>query len=30
VAEVATHPAFYAGWPAGMTATMLKQVLDGR
>jgi 4-carboxymuconolactone decarboxylase len=31
LAEVATHLAFYAGWPAGMTAaTILKQVLDGR
>jgi len=31
LAEVATHLAFYAGWPAGMTAaTTLKQVLDGR
>ncbi|MYW96216.1 carboxymuconolactone decarboxylase family protein [Amycolatopsis rubida] len=29
LAELATHLAFYAGWPAGMTAaTMLKQVLD--
>jgi 4-carboxymuconolactone decarboxylase len=31
LAEVATHIAFYAGWPAGMTAaTLLKQVLDER
>jgi 4-carboxymuconolactone decarboxylase len=31
LAEVATHLAFYAGWPAGMTAaTILKQVLDDR
>ena len=31
LAEVATHLAFYAGWPAGMTAaTVLKQVLDER
>ncbi|WP_129658322.1 carboxymuconolactone decarboxylase family protein [Rothia uropygialis] len=31
LAEVATHLAFYAGWPAGMTAaTTLKQVLDAR
>ena len=31
LAEVATHLAFYAGWPAGMnTATTLKQVLDER
>jgi len=29
--EVATHLAFYAGWPAGMSAaTTLKQVLDER
>ena len=28
LAELATHLAFYAGWPAGMTAaTTLKQVL---
>jgi 4-carboxymuconolactone decarboxylase len=31
LAELATHLAFYAGWPAGMsTATVLKQVLDAR
>jgi 4-carboxymuconolactone decarboxylase len=31
LAELATHLAFYAGWPAGMTAaTTLKQVLDER
>lgn len=31
LAELATHLAFYAGWPAGMTAaTTLKQVLDAR
>lgn len=31
LAEVATHLAFYAGWPAGMSAaTTLKQVLDTR
>lgn len=31
LAEVATHLAFYAGWPAGMSAaTTLKQVLDER
>lgn len=31
LAEVATHLAFYAGWPAGMTAaSTLKQVLDAR
>lgn len=31
LSEVATHLAFYAGWPAGMTAaTTLKQVLDAR
>ncbi len=31
LAEVATHLAFYAGWPAGMSAaTTLKQVLDVR
>lgn len=31
LAEAATHLAFYAGWPAGMTAaTTLKQVLDAR
>lgn len=31
LAELATHLAFYAGWPAGMTAaTVLKQVLDER
>ena len=31
LAEVATHLAFYAGWPAGMSAaTTLKQVLDAR
>jgi 4-carboxymuconolactone decarboxylase len=29
--ELATHLAFYAGWPAGMSAaTTLKQVLDAR
>jgi len=28
LAELATHLAFYAGWPAGMTtATLLKQVI---
>ena len=31
LAELATHLAFYAGWPAGMSAaTILKQVLDER
>ncbi|QDP96608.1 carboxymuconolactone decarboxylase family protein [Microlunatus elymi] len=31
LAEVATHLAFYAGWPAGMTAaTTLKRVLEDR
>lgn len=31
LSEVATHLAFYAGWPAGMTAaTTLKEVLDAR
>lgn len=31
LAEAATHLAFYAGWPAGMSAaTILKQVLDAR
>ncbi|MFF2653095.1 carboxymuconolactone decarboxylase family protein [Streptomyces sp. NPDC058045] len=31
LAEVATHLAFYAGWPAGMTAaTTLKEVLGAR
>lgn len=31
LAEVATHLAFYAGWPAGMTAaTTLKEVLEER
>jgi 4-carboxymuconolactone decarboxylase len=31
LSEVATHLAFYAGWPAGMTAaTTLKQVLADR
>ncbi|WP_415856429.1 carboxymuconolactone decarboxylase family protein [Sinomonas sp. G460-2] len=31
LAEVSTHLAFYAGWPAGMSAaTTLKQVLDAR
>jgi 4-carboxymuconolactone decarboxylase len=31
LAEVATHLAFYAGWPAGMSAaTLLKQVLGER
>jgi 4-carboxymuconolactone decarboxylase len=31
LAELATHLAFYAGWPAGMsTATTLKQVLNDR
>lgn len=31
LAEAATHLAFYAGWPAGMSAaTTLKQVLDAR
>lgn len=31
LAEAATHLAFYAGWPAGMTAaTTLKQVVDER
>lgn len=31
LAEVVTHLAFYAGWPAGMTAaTTLRQVLEGR
>jgi 4-carboxymuconolactone decarboxylase len=31
LAELATHLAFYAGWPAGMTAaTTLRQVLDAR
>lgn len=29
LAELATHLAFYAGWPAGMSAaSLLKQVLD--
>lgn len=29
--EAATHLAFYAGWPAGMSAaTTLKEVVDGR
>jgi 4-carboxymuconolactone decarboxylase len=28
--EVATHLAFYAGWPAGMTAAMvMKSVIEG-
>lgn len=31
LAELTTHLAFYAGWPAGMSAaTTLKQVLDAR
>lgn len=31
LAETATHLAFYAGWPAGMSAAgALKQVLDER
>ena len=31
LAEVATHLAFYAGWPSGMTAaTTLQQVIDER
>lgn len=31
LAELATHLAFYAGWPAGMTAaTTLRQVLHER
>ncbi|MGV1010660.1 MAG: carboxymuconolactone decarboxylase family protein [Dermatophilaceae bacterium] len=31
LSELATHLAFYAGWPAGMSAaTVLKQVLDAR
>lgn len=31
LAELTTHLAFYAGWPAGMSAaTTLKQVLDER
>jgi 4-carboxymuconolactone decarboxylase len=31
LAELATHLAFYAGWPAGMSgATTLKQVIDER
>jgi 4-carboxymuconolactone decarboxylase len=31
LAEVATHLAFYAGWPAGISAaTTLKAVLDAR
>jgi 4-carboxymuconolactone decarboxylase len=31
LAELATHLAFYAGWPAGISAaTTLKQVLDER
>jgi 4-carboxymuconolactone decarboxylase len=31
LAELAAHLAFYAGWPAGMSAaTTLKQVLDER
>jgi 4-carboxymuconolactone decarboxylase len=31
LSEVATHLAFYAGWPAGMSAaTTLKQVIDER
>lgn len=31
LAELATHLAFYAGWPAGMTAaTTLRQVLNER
>lgn len=31
LAELATHLAFYAGWPAGMSAvTVLKEVLDDR
>lgn len=31
LAELATHLAFYAGWPAGMTtATVLKEVLSTR
>jgi 4-carboxymuconolactone decarboxylase len=31
LAEVATHLAFYAGWPAGMSAaTTLEEVLDER
>lgn len=31
LSELATHLAFYAGWPAGMSAaTTLKQVLDAR
>ena len=31
LAELATHLAFYAGWPAGMSAaTILKEVVDAR
>lgn len=31
LAELATHLAFYAGWPAGMSAaTTLKEVVDAR
>jgi 4-carboxymuconolactone decarboxylase len=31
LAELATHLAFYAGWPAGMSAaSLLQQVLDER
>ena len=31
LAEVATHLAFYAGWPAGMAAAMtLQEVLDAQ
>jgi 4-carboxymuconolactone decarboxylase len=31
LAEAATHLAFYAGWPAGMSAaTVLKEVRDAR
>lgn len=31
LAEAATHLAFYAGWPAGMSAAgTLKEVVDGR
>lgn len=31
LAELATHLAFYAGWPAGMGAAgLLKEILDGR
>lgn len=31
LAELTTHLAFYAGWPAGMGAAgLLKEILDGR